>query len=109
MQAQMQAVSGAAELHHASDFDMLSAELEGANPEEVKRNVLEPILQRMGIPWSQAVSIIQEIPEDEVKKAVESGSVGPILLKMSEDGLPMPVDAKELLVAQIEPLVKSRL
>ena len=116
MQAQMQAVSGAAELQHASDFDMLRAELEGANPEEVKRilmeylqRMLEPILQRMGIPWSQAVSMIQEIPEDEVKKAVESGSVGPILLKMSKDGLPMPVDAKELLVAQIEPLVKSRL
>ena len=113
---QMQAVSRAAELQHASNFDSLSGKLEAANAEEAKsilieytQRVLEPILQRMDIPWSQAVSMIQEIPEDEVRKAVESGNVGPILLKMSKAGLPMPADAKELLVAQIEPLVKSHL
>ena len=112
----MQAETGAAGLQLATNLDTLSGKLEAANAEEAKgillehaQRVLEPILQRMNVPWSQAVLMIQEIPEDEVRKAVESGNVGPILLKMYEGGAPMSADAKELLVAQIEPLVKSHL
>ena len=113
----MQAVDEVAKLRHAADVDALNVDIHSAaNEEEAKgiligrlRSMLEPALKRMDIPWSQAIPAIEKVPLDELNQSIESGSVAPIILKISDDGLQMPENARELLMAKIQPLAKSRL
>ena len=116
--ADMQAVDEAAKLRHAVDVDELNIDLHSAvNEEEAKglligrlQGMLEPPLKRMGIPWSKAIPAIEKIPLDVLKQSIESGSIGPIILKMStDDSLQMPENARELLMAKVQPSAKSRL